>query len=125
MGLSCDTGRRQVRFELGQLIANKTLAGRFASGPMGAYIGYGFQPVQHMLTQMLLITKHFAIQTVPFDILDAGLDLAFALWVVALTGVDTKSSRSCILVEPLVELQFAVLLLDHHQPGLVVYAFFG
>src|SRR5690554_4145676 len=125
MGLSCDTGRRQVRFELGELIANKTLAGRLTGGSMSAYIGYSFQPVQHMLAQMLLITKRLAIEAVPFDILDAGLDLAFALWVVALTGVDTKSSRSCILVEPLVKLQFAVLLLDHHQLGLVVYAFFG
>lgn len=85
---------------------------------MGAYIGYGFQPVQHMLTQMLLITKHFAIQTVPFDILDAGLDLALALGVVAFAGVDAKPCRSCILVEPLVKLQFSVLLLDHHQLGL-------
>src|SRR5690554_3146118 len=125
MGLRCDTGRRQVRFELGELIANKTLAGRLTGGSMSAYISYGLQPVQHMLAQMLLITKRLAIEAVPFDILDAGLDLAFALWVVALTGVDTKSSRSCILVEPLVELQFAVLLLNHHQLGLVVHTLFG
>src|SRR5690606_30122076 len=114
--------RDQIGLELAALQRLEMLPRMLSGRAVHTRIGYGLKPVMQMLVNGVLVRKLLAIETVTLDVLDAGLHLALALRVIALTGMDTIASRGCILVEALVERQLSILLADHHHLGLVVNA---
>ncbi len=94
----------------------------FAGGAVDADIGHALNPVLHVLTHVFLIPEDFTVEAILLDVLNTGFHLALALRVIAFAGMDPESSRGGILMKPLVERQFAVLFVDHHQLGLIVNA---
>ena len=65
-----------------------------------------------------------AVQAITLDIFNACLDLAFGLRVITFTDPDIQADLGGIAMETLIEDHFPVLLVDHHQFGLVVDTFF-
>ena len=92
---------------------------------MLAHIGDRLQPVHQVGLEVVPVIEDLTGEGVVLDVLDPGLDLALALGVVALAGVDAEPGGSGIGGKALVEVQLAILLVQHHQFGLVVDALLG
>ena len=85
-----------------------------------ADIAHALNPVLHVLAHVFLILEYLSVKAVLLDLLYAGFHLALVLRVIAFTGMDPEPSSDRILMEPLVEGQFPVLLVDNYQLGLIV-----
>lgn len=92
---------------------------------MDADIGHALNPVLHVLAHVFLIPEGFTVESILLDVLHAGFHLALALRIVGFAGMDPEPRRGGIIMESLVEDQFPVMLVDHHQLGLIVNALLG
>ncbi len=75
--------------------------------------------------QVTPVVEDLAGQGVALDVLDPGLDLALALGVVALAGMDAEPGGSGVGGKGLVQFQLPILLVQYHQAGLVVDTLLG
>ncbi len=82
------------------------------------------QPLPQVLFDVLPVIEDLAIKAIVLDVLDPGLDLALAFRIIALTGVNAEPRPSGIGTKGLVKFQLPVLLVQHHQRGLVIDALF-
>ncbi len=92
---------------------------------MLADVGDLIQPLPYMRLKVVPVVEDLAGQRVALDVLDPGLDLALALGVVALAGIDAEPGGGGVGGKGRVQVQLPVLLVQHHQPGLVIDALLG
>ena len=78
-----------------------------------------------MVSNRLLAGKVLPIKAILFNVFDPGFHLAFALRVIALTGMDSEPDRGGIRVKTWVGLDLPVLLVNHNPLGWVINTFFG
>ena len=98
---------------------------------MLADVGDPIQPLPYMRLKVVPVVEDLAGQRVALDVLDPGLDLALALalalalGVVALAGIDAEPGGGGVGGKGRVRVQLPVLLVQHHQLGLVIDALLG
>ena len=118
-------GRGEIGPELGLLVALETHLGRLAGGAVPTDVGDLVQPLPDMSLKVVPVIEDLAGKRVALDVLDPGLDLALALGVVALAGMDAEPGGGGVGGKGLVQFQLPILLVQYHQAGLVVDTLLG